>query len=112
MVNKKISEDLAFEILEEANKKLTKVESLDLKFNEYVKRSEDLERRDTDKINSLQNQSIQILSIFVAVVGILFGFIEFSNKLNFWEATGLLFSLAFILAGFVLLTNYLLNRKR
>lgn len=62
------------------------------------------------EIKNIQFKFIEILAIFVAVIGFLFGSIQFIPKFNFVETAGLLFILAVILVGFVLLIHWLFSK--
>ncbi len=54
-----------------------------------------------------QFKVIEILTIFVAVIGFLFGAIQFISKFSFLETFALLLTLGFILGGFCFLIDYL-----
>lgn len=116
--------EIALSILQETEKRIKKTEedikkSIDLKFQYHINRVEKLERnlkenkKDFEnKIKDSQNQNIQILAIFIAIIGFLFGFMKFSTlpQLNFEEIVGLIILFGIVLYGFILLIHKLFSK--
>ncbi len=112
---------IVIETLEKIENKIVQLndlnEQVDLKFKYYTNKIEKLDQLEREirenkkdfenKIRNTQNQNIQTLSIFVAVFGIIFGFVSFSvaPELNFVERFYLFLLLIIAMIGFIYLIN-------
>src|SRR3972149_7485434 len=104
--------DIYHVILKKSQDNLNRVkeieENIDVKLQTQIKKVEGIERdlkenrkESENKMSTLQNQYLQILSLFVAIIGILFAFIQFAKEFEFIQAATLLIILASILFSLV-----------
>jgi len=82
-----------------------------IKTSEEYKRLEEEIKRTKKEIKSIQFKFIEILAIFVTIIGFLFGFISFSNspQLNFLQTIITLSLFAMILYGFIWIIHKLFS---
>jgi len=92
---------------------ISRINKSEEKINEFEKNLKESKRDFESKIKDSQHQNIQTLSIFVAVLGIIFSFVSFSvaPSLDFWERFSLFTVFCIAIYGFIFLINSMLKTK-